>query len=109
MDDNSEKRASERRICNALMSYSYFNHTRCFEAKILNCSAGGICFQSKQFLQPGATVCIRVKEFKSLGSLKDCEVGLRCMSVAEVKWCNEVLGADSATYGVGVKYQPPDY
>lgn len=109
MDDYSEKRASERRICNALMSYSYFNHTSCYEAKILNCSSGGMCFQSSQFLQLGATVCIRVQDFKSFDALKDCEVGLRCMSLAEVKWCREVPGAASAIYSIGVKYQPPDY
>jgi PilZ domain len=109
MDDYSEKRASERRICTALMSFSYFNQTHCYEAKVLNCSAGGMCFQSSHFLQPGATVCIRVKDFKSPDVLHDCEAGLRCMSLAEVKWCNEVPGAASAIYGIGVKYQPPDY
>jgi hypothetical protein len=109
MDTNSEKRVFERRICNALMAFSYFNQTYSYDAKILNCSAGGLCFQSNLSLQPGATICIRVKEFKPIDSLEDCEDGLRCMSMAEVKWCNEVPGAESATYGVGVKYQAPVY
>jgi len=109
MDDNSEKRASERRTCNALISYSHFNQTYSYEAKILNYGADGMCFQSKHFLRPGATVCIRLKKCQSFGSLEDNGNGLRCMSLAEVKWCNEVPGTESITYGVGVKYQPPDY
>ena len=109
MDDTSEKRASERRTCNALISFSHFNQIPSYEAKILNCGAGGMCFQSSHFLRPGAILCIRVKEGQSFASLKDNCNGLRCMSLAEVKWCNEVPGAESSTYGVGVKYQPPAY
>lgn len=109
MNRYSEKRTYERRTCNALIAFSYFNQPNSYNAKILNCGAGGMCFQSNRFLQPGATVCIRVKEFQCSSSLKDNTDGLRCMSLAEVKWCNELPDAESAAYGVGVKYQPPAY
>ena len=109
MDNDSEKRAFERRTCNASMAFSYFNQICSHDAKVLNCSAGGMCFQSNLFLRPGATICIRVKEFTSLDSVKDCGDGLRCMSLAEVKWCNEMPAAESDAYAVGVKYQPPVY
>jgi len=109
MDNNSDKRAFERSLCNALIAFSYFNQTNSYDAKVLNCGAGGMCFQSSHFLQPGATVCIRVKEYQCAASLKDNADDLRCMSLAEVKWCSELPGADSAVYDVGVKYQAPDY
>jgi hypothetical protein len=109
MDGFSEKRAFERRACDAVMAFSHFNQTYSHDARILNCSAGGMCFQSSVFLHPGATICIRVKEFDAADGLEDCENGLRCMSLAEVKWCREVPGAESATYGIGVKYQAPIY
>lgn len=109
MDDTSEKRASERRACNALISFSHFNKILSYDAKILNYGAGGMCFQSSHFLRPGAVVCIRLKEGQSFASLEDNGNGLRSISLAEVKWCNEVPDTESITYGVGVKYQPPDY
>ena len=109
MNDNSDKRDFERHNCNALIEISYFNQTNSYDAKVLNCGDGGISFQSNRFLQPGATVCIRVKEYHCSGSPKDNAESLRCMSLAEVKWCNELPDTESATYGVGVKYQAPAY
>jgi hypothetical protein len=109
MDINSDKRAFERPICNALIAFSYFNQTNSYDANVLNCGAGGMCFQSSLFLQPGSTVCIRVKEYPCSVSPQDNADSLRCMSLAEVKWCNELPGVESAAYGVGVKYLAPDY
>jgi hypothetical protein len=109
MDENSEKRASERRSCNALILFSHFNQIYSYDAKILNYGDGGMCFQCSQCLKPGATVCIRLKENQTFGSLEDKGNGLRSISIAEVKWCTEMPGDESITYGVGVKYQPPDY
>jgi hypothetical protein len=109
MDEKLEKRAFGRRTCNALITFSHFNQIYSYDAKILNYGDGGMCFQCSHFLKPGATVCIRLKENQPFGSLEDNGNGLRSISLAEVKWCNEVPGAESITYGVGVKYQPPDY
>jgi len=109
MNDNSEKRAFERLNCNASIEVSYFNQPKKYDAKVLNCGAGGMCFQSNLLLRPGATVCIRVIEFPICDFPKDNVNGLRCMSLAEVKWCNELPEAESGAYGIGVKYQAPDY
>ena len=109
MDNNSDKRAFERRNCNASMVFSYFNQTKSYDARVLNCCAGGMCFQSNLLLQPGATVCIRVKEFQCSDPPQDNADGLHCMSLAEVKWCNELPAAESTAYRVGVKYQAPTY
>jgi len=105
----SDKRTSERRSCNALITFSYFNQANNYDARVQNCGAGGMCFQSNQFMQPGATVCIRVKEYRCADFLNDNADCLRGLTLAEVKWCNELSGADSGAYGVGVKYQAPAY
>ena len=109
MDDIADRRASERHSCDTVAAISYFNQTPSYDARLLNYGAGGMCFRSNLFLRPGTTVCIRVKECRSFGSLKDKGDGLRCLSLAEVKWCHELTGAESAAYGVGVKYQAPAY
>ena len=109
MENQTDKRTFERHGCNALIAISYFNHSDSHDAKILNYGAGGMCFQSNLFLRPGATVCIRVKVFQSFASRQDNGDGLRCMSLAEVKWCNELPCAASTVYDVGVKYQAPAY
>ena len=109
MDNNLDKRAFERRDCKASIAISYFNQLYSYDAMMLNYCDDGMCFQSNLFLRPGSTICIRVKEFQPSACLKDNGNGLRYMSVAEVKWCNEMPDSESDTYGVGVKYQTPDY
>ena len=109
MDIHSDKRAFERRSCNALIALSYFNKANSYDAKVQNYGMGGMCLQSNLFLKPGATVCIRVREYPSSGALPDSADCLRWMSLAEVKWCNELPGTESASYSVGVKYQAQPY
>ena len=109
MDNILDKRAFERRDCKALIAISYFNQLYSYDAMMLNYCDDGMCFQSNLFLKPGSTIFIRVKEFQPCAALEDNGNGLRCMSVAEVKWCNEMPASESNAYGVGVKYQAPDY
>jgi hypothetical protein len=109
MDNNLDKRASERRDCKASIAITYFNQLYSYDAMMLNYCDDGMCFQSNLCLRPGTTICIRVKEFQPLASMNDDGEGLRCMNIAEVKWCNEISAAESDVYGVGVKYQAPSY
>lgn len=109
MKTNAEKRACERHSYTASIAFSYFNKEHCFEAQTLNHSAGGMCFKSNFFLQPGATVYIRVKKFHPNNSCTGLCHGLRSVTLAEVKWCDEELDTDVFSYGVGVKYYEPDY
>jgi hypothetical protein len=68
-----------------------------------------MCFKSNFFLQPEATVYIRVKKSHPNNSCRGLCHGLRSVTLAEVKWCDEKLDADVFSYGVGVKYYEPDY
>ncbi|UCE54431.1 MAG: hypothetical protein JSV31_03025 [Desulfobacterales bacterium] len=109
METYTEKRAYKRSNYFAPIALSYFNKEHCFEAQTLNHGAGGMFFKSSFFLQPGATVYIRVKKFHLNGSYSgNCE-GLRSVTLADVKWCREIPDANVPSYGIGVKYFEPEY
>ena len=109
MKTNAEKRACGRHSYTASIAFSYFNKVHCFEAQTLNHCAGGMCFKSSFFLQPGAAVYIKVKKFHPNNSCTGLCHGLRSVNLAEVKWCDEEPGANVLSYWVGVKYYEPDY
>ena len=109
MKTHAEKRTYERCGCTALIAFSYFNKDQCFNVKTINHGEGGMSFKSSFFLQPGATVYIRVKKFHPDGSGTVVCKWLRSVTLAEVKWCNEELDADAFFYRVGVKYYEPVY
>ena len=104
-----EKRACERLNHTALIAFSYFNQKPYFDTQTLNHCIGGMCFKSSFFLQPGASLCIRVKKFNPNGSCTGLSEGLRSVTLAEVKWCDRVLDADAFAFEVGVKYYEQVY
>jgi hypothetical protein len=108
MRTNAERRAYERLSDITLIVFSYFNKKSYFDAQILNYCAGGICFKSSFSVQPGTTVYIRVTKFYPNGSLTSACGGLRSVTLAEVKWCSEILDANEPFYGIGVKYYDSD-
>lgn len=109
MKIHAEKRACQRHCHVADITFSYFNSEHVYKAEALNFGSDGMCFKSILFLQPGATVCIRLKSVRDdpVGACA-CE-GLRSVTLAEVKWCREVPGDENSSYGVGVKYFAPAY
>jgi hypothetical protein len=109
MKTNAEKRACERHGYVADIAFSYFNKEHSYNAEILNLGLGGLCFKSNLWLQPGATICIHLKKIHPNGSCAGCCEGLRSVTLAEVKWCNELLGSEASDYGIGVKYFGPVY
>ena len=109
MESGKEKRAYERYGYAAEIAFSYFNREHSYEAEIINLCAGGICFKSELWLQPGATVFIRLKQTNPNGNRFGPSEGLRSVTLGEVKWCSELPGAPDLSYGVGVKYFNPFY
>ena len=107
MKKNMEKRACERRNYTALIAFSYFNQEPSFDTQTHNRCLDGICFKSSFFLQPGATLCIRVKKFNPDSSRAGLSEGLRSVTLAAVKWCSEAPGDKASQYGIGVKYFAP--
>ena len=109
MTSNIEKRACERRNHTSRIAFSYFNQEPSFDTQTLNHGLCGMCFKSSFPLQPGATLCIRVKKFNSNISRTGLSEGLRSVTLAEVKWCSEVPSENSSQYVIGVKYFAPAY
>lgn len=109
MKSNIEKRAYERRNHTSRIVFSYFNQESSFDTQTLNHGQCGMCFQSSFPLQPGATLCIRVKKFNPNASCADLSEGLRSLTLAEVKWCSEVPDDNTSGYVIGVKYFAPAY
>ena len=106
---NAEKRACERHGYSADIAVSYFNKEHAYPAEILNLGIGGMCFKSNLALQPGATICVRLKSSHQNDSCTgNCE-GIRLLALADVKWCSEIPGTRPSSYGVGVKYHAPVY
>ena len=109
METGEDKRAYERHGYAAEIAFSYFNNEHSYDAEIINLCVGGICFKSDLWLQPGATVCIRLKQTNPNGPYcGPCE-GLRTVTLGEVRWCSELPDAPDQSYGVGVKYFNPVY
>jgi hypothetical protein len=109
MKNNMKKRACERWNHTALIAFSYFNQEPSFDTQTLNHCLDGMCFKSSFFLQPGASLFIRVKKFNPNGSCAGLSEGLRSATLAEVKWCSEVPDDKASQYGIGVKYFAPAY
>jgi len=108
MNAYTDKRACRRLRNTAAIEFSYFNKGNCFEAQMLNHCDEGMCFKSKVILRPGATVCIRVKNFHPNDACVDDWRGLRSITLAEVKWCKKILDANEPFYEVGAQYYLPE-
>ena len=104
MKTKSEKRAYERHRYAADIAVSYFNKEHSYTAYTLDIGTGGMSFKSNLFLQPGATVCVRLIETHPNDSCSGFCEGLHLVALAEVKWCREAANGEAYPYGVGVKY-----
>jgi len=109
METNAEKRAYDRHSFSADVMFSYFNKDHSYFAQTTNLGTGGMCIYSDLFLQPGATLYIRLKKIHPNGSGEGFCEGLRFVTLADVKWCSEVPGNEVSHYAAGVKYFEPPY
>jgi hypothetical protein len=109
MKNQTEKKIRERQNCCVPIVVSIFNKKNSFYAQAINSSMDGICFKSNTFLRPGTTVYLRVKQFLPHTAGESAFEGLRSVTLGEIKWCKELVDADTCTYEVGVKYPGPAY
>lgn len=75
--------------------YCYYGGTA------VNCSTGGMCFQSRYQAHPGDRVCVRMigRRLQTFTSLDE----LTC--IGEVRWCRAAGPPDKRYYCIGVHYQ----
>jgi len=109
MTTYKDKRSYERYPHMTPIWLTRFNSGRWLEAQTLNHCIDGMCVQSHFYFQPGTPVLIRVKNYPPAGSCNYNFEGFPTINLGEVKWCRENPDTTPASYGVGVKYYPPEY
>jgi len=102
-----EKRFAKRHACKASAVCSYFNTGRSFDAQILNFSESGLYLEARESLQPGTTLLILIKKYKSKYS-PDMSTCLKSISLVEVRWCNALVSERNYPYGAGLKQYSSD-
>lgn len=102
-----DQRSDQRRAANAPLSYFLFNSGRApsIDATAVNCSRQGVCLNSARPLNPGQYICMHAKPSGVELGRGRREVGLKSVSLAEVRWCRENDPAGkSRGYTIGLKY-----
>jgi len=94
MEKATEKRAFERFEDQAEIIYGVPGSGSFANAKMFDCSMGGMFFMSRYAMEPGTPISIRINH---LCSIFDAKV-IRCM---------EMLGEARPEYGIGIQYLEP--
>jgi hypothetical protein len=106
-----EKRCDARFSCRAPVEWAYFNKPDKHNARMLNYSQTGACFECAEALVNGATIMVRLEAYRA-----DCGSGCRnkdecpwprSIGLGEVKWCLGLPGIGVQRFGVGVKFHLP--
>ena len=97
-----DKRSDERIASNAPIIFSFFSTRFWHEYPSItrNHSKRGMCFESTHPITPGTNLFIRVDKQPYL----DSDVRLRNSTLAEVKWCRQLLDEHRTAYTVGARY-----
>ena len=111
MIKTTDKRTDKRHACNAMITWGQFGQIELnygqeilYRARVINCSESGLYFESNYPLKPGITILFRT-EISGWGasSSEGCEC-LRTISLAEVKWCRDLVKNGELYFGIGAKY-----
>jgi len=111
LKENPEKRPSARFEHKSKITLESFEVGVIQEARMLNYSQTGACFESSEALINGATIMVRLEGYPAeCGS--ECKLGDDCpwprlVSLGEVKWCRHFPEAALQRFGVGVKFHLP--
>ncbi len=94
MEKTAEKRAFERFEDQAEIIYGVLDSGSFSNAKMFDCSMGGMFFMSKYAMEPGTPISIRINH---LCSIFDARV-IRCM---------EMPTEPTPKFGIGIQYMEP--
>ena len=109
MVSNGERRLSERSSCDGLVRFAVFHRAEDQRAVITDYSREGLGLQSGRELKPGCYLSLRVEIIRSAGSEQVCEVSVRSIGIAEVKWCQPVEDEVQTLFAAGIKFLLPEY
>jgi hypothetical protein len=111
MIKSAEKRTDRRHECEAKIKWMQFNRVSFnygqeifYRARVLNFSRGGLYFETEYPLTPGITILFRIEVSRGGASnLEKCEC-LRTISLADVKWCRDLVKNGESYFGIGARY-----
>jgi hypothetical protein len=100
MPDLTDMRYHQRAGVKAAISYCHFSSAPAgnHDGKVLNWSDCGLCFKSPRPLNPGQCIYIRTTE------AGEPVAGLRSVSLAQVRWCDENQDPCKVEYIIGASY-----
>lgn len=100
MPDHTDMRFHQRAGVKADISYCHFSSTPAGDCSgtVLNWSDCGLCFKAPQPLHPGQCIYIRTTQPGETGA------GLRSVSLAQVRWCDENQDPSKIEYIIGASY-----
>ena len=102
-----EKRSGIRHHIEASLIYAPFNTNNYHDAEMIDVSEKGMSFRSGAPLKPGAFIFIRIQKCSDLISHIKTEIRPRSVTLAEVKWCRELISDSKTLYDIGVIYLYP--
>jgi hypothetical protein len=104
MNTANEKRAFERQTYEAAIKFSYFNQKVTYRATLYNFSEGGFSFYSKIPIKQGTTILIKLEELAPDSTPGQKQLGLKTVSLAEIRWCREIPETRGDQYEIGAKF-----
>ncbi len=100
MNTITNRRGFFRYDVEAPIRYSDYGSDNFIDAKLRNCSSGGLYFTSDLPIGPGSYVSIMMAE----NALETAWPQYCRGCCAEVIWCNSVEGDDEERYRIGAQY-----
>ena len=103
-----EKRSDLRYRFRASIIYAAFNTNNYHDAEVVDVGKKGMSFRSRSPLKPGASIFIRMEKYSNVSSDIAAEMRPRSVTLAEVKWCRELISIFETHYHIGVIYLCPN-
>jgi hypothetical protein len=99
-DTDTDMRYNRRAGIEAAISYCHFGSAPAgdCDATVLNWNDSGLCFKSPRPLNPGQCIYIRTTQAGEKGA------GMRSVSLAQVRWCDEKRNPHKLEYLIGASY-----
>jgi hypothetical protein len=111
MEKTSERRRHERFACGSAVKWAYFNRAEVHAARMCNFSHAGVSFEGPEEIAPGATIVVRLEEYRAGCTPKCPDQGdcpwPRSIAVGEVKWCQSANGGGRFSFESGVRFHLP--
>jgi hypothetical protein len=96
----NKKRSHSRHNCQAAIQYANFNTEKFQSAKMFNCSASGLYFETEDDVAPGSDIKIKMVDHQpNIHGAETCK-----FYRAQVKWSRSIKNAGTNCFGIGAQY-----